>query len=287
MKGTHFVVLFAVFSLFQVTAQDMDIVADSELDWQRGTLRVTMTATAAAGDDLRPEFVHRARRKIEAEFPNALFDALMPLYVDSVRLVEEVVAARPELASSIADLAGKAESGLPRPGTNISTLQREFEVPVFPDFVRLFMEHEIPFRMEEVISWIPTADFTGIVIYAADPLPLRGTDRYVYPAPALLPEIYDEDLRPVLEQDMVDPEEGRRWGIMAYSADTDEDAWRERIGSRPLRIVAREVYGIHPTDMIIGREDADLILASKHNRDLLKAGRVLAILHPSQIRITD
>ncbi len=287
MKHVAFFCLLTVSSLFYLIAQEIDIAADSELDWQRGTIRLTMTATALPGEDIRPEFLHRARRRIDAEFPNSLFEALMPLYVDSVRLVEEVVALRPELASSIAELARKAERGLPRPGANIATVEREFEVPVFPDFVRLFMEHEIPFRMEEVISWIPTTEFTGIVIYAADQLQLRGTDRYEYPAPALLPEIYDEDLRPVLEQDMVDPEAGRRWGVMAYSADTNEDAWQDRIGSRPLRIVAREVYGIHPTDIIIGRDDANLILASKHNRELLKTGRILVILHPSRIWITD
>jgi hypothetical protein len=287
MRGFGLVCLFGLFLLHSPSAQDIQISTDSELDWQRGTIRVTITAEAAPGADIRPEFIHRARRRIDAEFPGALFNALLPLNVDSVRIVREVVQAQPELASRITNLAAQAKSGLPHPNPTATALERIFEVPIFPDFVRLFMNHEIPFRMEDVISWVPTTDFTGIVIYAADPLPLRGTDKEVYPAPALLPELYDENLRPVLEQDMVDPESGRRWGVVAYSAHTDEDPWRHRIGPRPLRIMAREVYGIHPTDLIIDEDDADLILASDHNRELLRTGRILVVLHPSQIRVID
>jgi hypothetical protein len=268
-------------------SQELVVSSESRLDWQRGTLSVSMTAEAADGVPLQPGLLHRAQQQIAATFPDALFRALLPMRVNSVETVRDIVLERPEIASQIANLSARATPGLPRPHADLSGVRRVYDVPIFPDFVRLFVEHTIPFRMEEVISWVPTSQFTGVVIYAADRIPLRGTDEVVYPAPALLPEIYDENLRPVLQQDMLDPEAVSTRGVVAYSAETDEDPWRERIGGNPIRIMAREVYGIHPTDLIIGVDDADRILASAHNRNLLREGIILVILNEERIRISD
>ena len=280
-------VVTLVLLVTSISAQELLISSESELDWQQGTLRVSMTAIAGSDTDIRPGFLHRAQQRIEAEFPNALFEALLSLRVNSLVLVEDVVIEKPVVATQIAELAQKARPGLSRPFADLSGVTREYHVPIFPDFVNVFVEHTIPFGMEEVISWIPTADFTGVVIYAADPLPLRGTDQEVYPAPALLPEIYDENLRPVLQQDMLNPDAVRQRGVVAYTSDPNEDAWRNRIGGNPYRIMAREVYGVHPTDIIIGAEDADRLLSTRHNRELLQNGRILVILDDSRIHITE
>jgi hypothetical protein len=282
-----FVVVALVLLAGSLNAQELLITSESELDWQRGTLRVSMTATAGADTDIRPGFLHRAQQRIDAEFPNALFNALLSLRVNSVELVEDVVVAEPLVASRIAALSQKARPGLARPFPDLSGVTQDYQVPIFPDFVNIFVEHTIPFGMEEVISWVPTADFTGVVIYAADPLTLRGTDEKVYPAPALLPEIYDENLRPVLQQDMLNPDAVRQRGVVAYTSDPNEDAWRARIGGNPYRIMARQVYGVHPTDIVIGAEDADRLLSTRHNRELLQNGRILVILDDTRIHITE
>ena len=101
--------------------------------------------------------------------------------------------------------------------------------------------------------------------------------------PALLPEIYDTNFRPILEQDMIDPAAIERWGVAHYTDQTNPDAWRERAGTQPLRIMARRAFGIIPTDVMISPEDADRILASDHNRNLLRDGRVVIIVSSDQI----
>ena len=50
-------------------------------------------------------------------------------------------------------------------------------------------------------------------------------------------------------------------------------------GPNPLRSIAREVFGIRPTDPVIDREDALLIISSEENRRLLREGKVVLILH--------
>jgi hypothetical protein len=55
----------------------------------------------------------------------------------------------------------------------------------------------------------------------------------------------------------------------------------ELVGNNPLRIIARAVYGIRPTDPVIDREDALLILSSEENLRLLREGRVAIMLDKS------
>jgi hypothetical protein len=50
-------------------------------------------------------------------------------------------------------------------------------------------------------------------------------------------------------------------------------------GERPLRIIARGVFGIRPTDLIIDRADSLLVVSSEANRRLLSQGRVVIALN--------
>ena len=58
----------------------------------------------------------------------------------------------------------------------------------------------------------------------------------------------------------------------------------ELVGNNPLRIIARGVYGIRPTDPVIDREDALLILSSEENLRLLREGRVAIMVDKSVLR---
>ena len=53
------------------------------------------------------------------------------------------------------------------------------------------------------------------------------------------------------------------------------------VGLDPLRIIARGVFGIRPTDPIIDHEDALLIISSEDNRRLLREGKVAIVLDPA------
>jgi hypothetical protein len=56
------------------------------------------------------------------------------------------------------------------------------------------------------------------------------------------------------------------------------------VGNRPLRVFARGVFGVNPTDLIIDREDALLIISREENRRLLSEGRVAVILDESTLK---
>lgn len=255
---------------------------DHTLNWQTGFLEISVTMESGDTGSPQAAQLYRTQREIERLFPSILFDGVLPLQVDSVHTVRDQVNRNPALSSRITEITARTQRGLPRPSADLTQVTQQFRVPIFPDLAQLFVTHQIPFRMEQVVRWVPTEEFTGVVIHAALPLRHRGTREETLLQPAIFPEIYDTDLRPVLEQDMLIPEVLRRWGVVAYAESFDEDPWRNRIGANPLRIMAREVFGVSPVDIVISPEDADRLLSSRHNREMLRQGRILVILAPGQ-----
>ncbi len=266
-----------------------EIESSSRIDWSTNQFAIELETSIPPTGPRTAATIHRMQTRLDQEFPDELFTGLLPLPVDSQRVIEDAVREDPDLASEIAGLARAAQRSVPRPMDTLQGVARTYSVSLFPDLTRLFVNHRVPYQMERVVRWVPTREFSGIVIYAAEPLPLHGSEmgggspEQVQLVPALLPEIYDTDFRPILEQDMIDPAAIERWGVAHYTDRTDPDAWRERAGTQPLRIMARRAFGIIPTDVMISPEDADRILASEHNRNLLQDGRIVIIVSSDQI----
>lgn len=265
----------------QLGAQN-DLTVVSSFDWQTGTLAMRLRSSVDLNASNAPARLFEAQRRMEREFPQLLFTGVLPLAIDSTRIVEDAITTNPRLAAQIAELSDRASPGVAVPSPALDAVEVEYRVPLFPDVVELFVTHRTPFRLERLIEWVPSRPFSGVVIYAADRLPLRGTGEQVLLRPALLPEIFDTEFRPVLRQDMVDPAAIARWGVVAYTEDTDPDLWRDRVGSDPMLVMARQVFGIEPTDVVISPEDANRLLSVPENRELLRQGRILIVLAPGQ-----
>lgn len=280
-------VIFLLVALVSPYAQSPRTTVESSLDWSNSTLSLTIGAdrerdgrnSAAASLD--------AQRRLEDLFLDQLLERLYQVPVDSRRTVGEVIEQEPWIAADVVDLALDAQRSVPYASADLSRLYRRFSVRIFPDFADIFVQHEVPFRIEEVVQWIPTREYTGLVIYAAEPLPVRGETtadgnpvvRYV--VPALFPEIYDENFRPVLQQDMLYPDWIRRWGVVEYTELVDAD-WADRVGQNPMRITARQAFGVRPSNIVIDPLDADRLLATATNREILKQGRIVVILAPGR-----
>ncbi len=258
------------------------ITARGFFDWQDGNLQLRLVSPVDFDRGTPAAQVYSAQQRAEDLYPRFLFESLLSIQVNSRYTVGELLRENPILADSVVNLSQTAHRGLPQPAANLKSITINYTVPIFPELAALFVTHRIPFYMPSVLEWVPTREFTGLVIYAAAPLPLHGTNRSVLLEPALLPEIFDTEMRPVLEQDMLDPEYAVRWGVVAYTETPDEESWQDRIGNDPLRIMARGIFGVDPTDIVIGVDDANRLLALPANQKLLREGRILVILASGQ-----
>jgi len=137
---------------------------------------------------------------------------------------------------------------------------------------------------------VSSAQYTGIIIIAADNLPLYGMRSSALAVPCLFPKIWDSNMNLIYERNMLETNNN----IMVHYAplqsifqDNPSGLAPEIIevaGNRPLRIFARGLYGINPTDLIIDNNDSMLIISSNDNRRLLSEGRVVFILNDSVLK---
>lgn len=147
-----------------------------------------------------------------------------------------------------------------------------------------FNKNRRPAAGRRVLAVPPAAAYTGIIIIAGGELPLHGTGRKARVLPCLFPKIWDSSMNVIYDRTMQAVPES----LTVHYAGEDSifqktpsglsPELRALAGDRPLRILARGVYGIRPTDPIIDEEDALTIISSEENRNLLREGKVVIVL---------
>jgi hypothetical protein len=181
------------------------------------------------------------------------------------------------LESAAVDSVSKRYS---RVREDLREIQVQYRFPFYGEggFVVPLITHSRPYPVERKLGFVPSRNFTGLVIYAGGELPAHGKDIRQKVRPALFPTLYDEDMNRILSVEMCDPNFLKRWGMVAYSDSEGDAALLERIGAAPLRTVARGVFGINATDLLLPKEAVDRLLVREANRELLSRGRVLIVI---------
>jgi len=126
--------------------------------------------------------------------------------------------------------------------------------------------HSGPIEAERPLIPVPTANYTGIIIIADEQLPVRGRRALALMEPCLFPKIWDTDMNLVFERNMIASNLMVRYAvresIFRPTPSGLEGELAAFAGPNPLRILAREVFGVTPTDPVIDREDALKILSA-------------------------
>jgi hypothetical protein len=259
-----------------LTAQD--IFWTREIDWEKGELTLTLSAPLDQSGPNRPTAAITAERRIDTNLARIFSEALLPLQVDSARTFADAVEEGEFPVAQLLSLALTGRKGIPRYSRDMRSISVTYAYALHDLLADYFVRHRRPREIPRYIAWLPTREYTGIVIYTGKELPVHGEDASSSAVPCLFPEIFDEEANPLLTLDRGSPEWLKRWGSAAYTRSFDETPWRQRIGERPLYLIARGLYGKYPTDIKISAEDAARILARPGGRALLAEGRVLIIL---------
>lgn len=265
-----------------LSAQEMGEARwESSVDWQEGTLELVATMEIDRDGPNAPAAQHRAEQRIRTALPGELVRALLPLRIDSRNTLADALAEEPSLYQAIADLAREADRVTTRPDRSLASVEVHYRLDLYPDLTEILAVDEPPIPFRRVLGWVPTTDYTGVVIYAADPLPLHGTTLTTTIVPALFPEIFDAGMEQVLSRDQIDPQWLARWGSAAYTDSLDLSPFVDRIGENPKRLVATRLFGIVPTDLVIRSADARELLSREENRRLLREGRIVIVTAPA------
>ena len=212
--------------------------------------------------------------------------SILPVRVDSNSTVQDLVD-RGELSLQGLDLiCREAEKIPPSLSTDMSQMTARYKV-FMEKISASLISHRRAVEPTRPLIPLRAAEYTGIIIIANEELPIHGRMSKALVVPCLFPKIWDTNMELVYERNMFDPGIKEESLMVRYT--TMENIFRSTpsglegelaalVGPNPLRVFAREVFGIHPTDPVIDREDALIILSTENNRRLLRDGKVALVL---------
>ena len=278
--------LLLVLTAAGLPAQDEESgrVVSHRVDWLSGRLFIDIRAPLDGSARNHPAAAYAAEQNVSADLPRILQEEAGDVRVDSFHTLAEHYGERPALAVEVAQRADRLVPTLNRQTPDLRYLELRYSLNLYPALADLFVDHRRPRELPRVISWRPSREFTGLVVYARGLLPVHGEDRTARVHPTMLPDIYSHDAaRVVLETDRVRPEVIRTIGPVAYATSATDPVVEERAGTRPMRAVAVGVFGRHATDPIISAADAEVFFARPANHELIREGRVVIIVEQSTL----
>jgi len=222
-----------------------------------------------------------------------------------LRLIQPgILGLQVDSSSTIADLIDRGEFSLPE--TEALALNANSLPPsLSPDMLKMttsytiplsgvssaILRHTRPMQVARTLNPVSAAQYTGIIIIASESLPIYGMKSSVLAVPCLFPKIWDSEMNLIYERNML---ESRNISMVHYSPLKGifqrnpsglSPELQAVVGDKPLKIFASGVFGIKPTDIIIDKNDAMLIISSEENRRLLSQGKVAIILDESALKL--
>jgi hypothetical protein len=260
----------------------------TSIDWTSMEIKAQTALNLGAARIKLPGGRVQAERLIEAEYAQLIRPLIMDIPVDSSRRISDLLRDGELTAAAVDALSRPSHQTPPALSTDMGSMRVSYTVSLRAIGASL-LRHSRPSAVRPPLSPVKAPAYTGIIIIASGSLPIHGRNASSLVQPCLFPKIWDTDMNLIYERGMTDPDTGAE-GIVTYVPEEAifravpsgmDSALEARAGANPLRIIARKVFGIYPTDPVIDRSDALLILSTEENRRLLREARVVFALAPS------
>lgn len=272
-------------------SENLKFTISPVLQWDRMELAATVKLDlSSAGLELPTGRAH-GEELLDIEFPRILSPYLFSIPIDSSTILETMIQQGQLSPLDLDLLLGKAAKSPAVLDLVNNSLNRNRTISL-TGLSALLIRHQKAASLPRPLTPQISKNYTGIVIFAQDALPIYGRQGTSLLIPCLFPKIWDSEGTLVYERNMVIPEIAKTRGIVRYSTADKviqstpsgiDPALQDLIGERPLRILADKVFGTMPTDPVISKDDALVLLSSDNNRRLLAEGRVVIIIDSSLI----
>ncbi|MDR3123419.1 MAG: polymerase [Treponema sp.] len=281
------VVVLTVCCALGVHGQTLDIAG--AVEWETMEIAASVALNLASAGIRLPTGRAQAEELVDTEYPRLIRPSLLSIPVDSSSFLQDLIDRGEFSLQSTGAIAQGARRVPPALSADLSSLTASYTIDLTLLSAAL-VRHSRPVEPARPLRPLPTAAYTGIIILAAEALPIQGRNAAALAQPCLFPKVWDADMNLIYERNMMDTDIARRSAMIRYVSSSSvfrptpsglSPELAALVGNNPLRIIARGVYGIRPTDPIIDREDALLILSSEENLRLLREGRVAIMLDKS------
>lgn len=266
-------ILLTYCSLF---ADEIVVSASKFIDWEKGIITLDITAASETAWTT-PSSRYDMDRLISKRAPVLTAEILSDVPLNSLDTIGSAILKNTSLYGDLQKLPDMVGKTFSTASEDRKSLTVQYNIPVYPDVASLFIDRMIADAIEVDLRYKATAEFTGIIIYAAEELPLRGTNRKTMLHPSIFPRIFDQNLNTVIDMTKVEPDYLKMWGTSGFSLNENKEYYGDRVGAFPLRTMATAIFGKNETDLIISESTVRKILSSEHNRQLLTEGRIMII----------
>jgi hypothetical protein len=276
--------LCAVSAGAQSPAVDISCV----LEWDKMEISAQLSLGLKSAGLALPTGRTQAEELIGAEYLALIRPLILSIPVDSSSFVGDYVAS-PDAGGTgsfslyeAEEFALSARTVPPAMSPDMSSMRAAYTISLGGLSAR-FIKNPRPVPPPRLIASRPARAYTGVLIIAGGELPLHGTNRKARVLPCLFPKIWDSAMNLIYDKSMLESPEtvmvhyGSEESIFGDSPSGLSPELTALVGDRPLRILAREVFGIRPTDLVIDEEDARILITGEENRELLRRGRVLIV----------
>ena len=278
---------------FPVIGQEHQLRFDvsTSVDWLKAETNTHISYNLAQAGIKLPSGRAMGEETLKEAYPHLIRQQLFPILVDSDTSIGSLIEKRELSLEALDKFCRKAGITPPSLSPDLTRMIGRYIVPM-ENLSSLLIRHRRPIEPYRPLLPVQTSVYTGIIIIADEELPVHGRNSKAEVIPCLFPKIWDMDMNLVYEKQMLDAA-GRDIMMVRYT--TAESIFRpppsglegellKLAGDRPLRIIARQVFGVNTTDPVIDRDDAIKILSTENNRQLLREGKVVFVLNEKTLK---
>ena len=284
-KAALAAVLLCVCVSLDAQSTDAAVTSTSYVDWSTRIFSSNIYLDMLKSGIILPSGKNSALNKIRTLIPTLVKDPLLSINIDSQYRLGDFVLDEKLTLEALTALVDEGRRSAGVFDTTGSTLRVDHLMSL-TNIGALFIRHKAPYVPPAPVEYAPTRAYTGILIDARGTLPVQGEYTSAKAEPCLFPKIWDEKMEVVYERNMMTPQRALTTGIVQYSYSDSEADYAARIGTDPLRITARRIYGKNLTDPVIAHSDALKILSLAQNRALLESGKIVILLDKDEIART-
>ena len=268
--------LVAILLLLSTGLQAQTIEHSFGIDWRTATI----TITAVYADKYSPLLRANGEKTLDGYIDSFFKTQILELNYDSYRKLKDLALIEPGIMNRLNDLGLRGEKISTKMSKGMDSLEVSYRFRLYPDVIDIFIKHKLPSLPYPLLSFAPSANYSGILIVADGELPVHGEYVNDELQPSLLPKIFDEDMRPIYTYNVAGPQALRKWGPVMFADAIDEDGFINRIGQYPLKVSAIGIFGDNRSDIVLRNGDAERILANEHNINLLRDAKIVIIILP-------
>lgn len=276
-------VLILFLSNFLLFGYEDFFESDSAFDWSIGRIDSKISLDVVKSGVRLPSERTASSQLINKYLPSLLKNSYLSIVVDSSHRLGNYLA-NGEI--SLADLNSIIENGSKSAPNFTQDLKSAvvFHGVYTHEIAKLLIAHENSYTPSVPLLSSVSKTYTGLLIDARGLLPVHGEYTNERLEPCIFPKIWNSDMSLVYEKNMMNPKAAKERSIAVYSDTLDENAYRNIIGTQPLRIIARGVFGQNRTDPIISQEDSAKILSCPDNMHILNEGKIVILCDTQSLR---